>query len=243
MILSKRGATTPLVLAWLTCLVGGSEVAAEFLPVEDQQNVLASGDSSARVGVSNTQRVAQTFVVGITGQLTTIDVQVARGANAFDPVTAELVRTRPDGSPDESSAATLASLSLASTRFPVSTGFTGVLTSIDFEPANIAVTEGDRLAIVLSSNASSSPALQRSYRWMASSDGYDQGMMYFNGFASGNEWWPGVLSVAQVGFRTYVRPIPEPSGLLLAGLAGASLASASPAFGRQRAPRGVGRSR
>jgi hypothetical protein len=88
--------------------------------------------------------IGQTFTVGITGQLSGVDFWILRGGTPTAPITLEIVRTDGSGAPSTAPGDVLGS---ATAPPPLSTGYV----SWDLTPANISVTAGDELALVLSS--------------------------------------------------------------------------------------------
>src|SRR5690242_10397212 len=63
---------------------------------------------SAALTVSNTQDLAQTFAVGITGLLDRVDVQVTRDNSPTGPLTVQLRKTLSTGFPDDTAGGLLA---------------------------------------------------------------------------------------------------------------------------------------
>jgi hypothetical protein len=174
---------------------------------------------SASRHVQSEQTLAQTFTIGVTGQLHQIDLQVGR--QAFPAILNVRIReTLPNGFPDQSASAIIAALQLPPQTFPAET-FPTALVSIALGDQSLAVRSGDVLAIELSANsASNGPygwALQDT-EFAPPRPNYTGGSAYFiNSVTAGNyEIDPNV----DHGFRTHVDPIPEPTaaGLLALGV-------------------------
>jgi hypothetical protein len=142
---------------------------------------------------------AQTFTVGITGILTEVDVLVERNGGAglrFD------IRPTVNGVPVENDAMTLASITVPASTVPFPASF------LDFDVSSfgILISQGEILAMVLSDNS----------RWFGTpNDPYPGGAAYFR-FA--DTTFTPVFDNLDVGFKTFVEPIPEPSTLALLGI-------------------------
>lgn len=157
------------------------------------------------------QRLAQTFTVGITGELDRLDLQVGSGPERpIHPLTVEILKTNPDGTPDFST-------SLVSITFTPSISLVPLrpsLLRVDFLDQQLSVHAGDVLAIGLSSNAYD---IGGRYFWAGrerlAAESYLAGDLYtlhtFDYVGLQNR------GPTDCGFRTYVRPIPEPSTLTL----------------------------
>lgn len=171
--------------------------------VLDQSSPTGSAQTFVGAGGGDTPGDrAQTFVVGIEGVLTAIDVQVAQ-SSVGGTVLLDVRPTDASGRPLAGNESILASASNASvTEIPS-------FASFDVSAANLFVSPGDRLAIVLRSNSGR-------FSWYGQfSDPYAHGSAFFrNGFSSG--FWSASLSPGvDLAFRTYVAPVPEPGGFLL----------------------------
>lgn len=162
---------------------------------------------------------AQTFTVGITGTLVRADVEIMRwppstiggvpiptGDLLFD------IRTTIGGVPIDDDTMTLASMVVSADSIPMTRGWY----SFDIKPFDVSVTTGDILAIVLRSESDN----MIDYRWFGGldrfDDTYDFGAHYYRNPSYGITTWT-LLSGGDVGFKTFVEPIPEPSTLLLLG--------------------------
>jgi hypothetical protein len=194
-------------------------------PVVDQSYLPGAFDSTAQIGQQfGDVDWAQTFTVGVTGTLTSVDVQIAKGSTTGSDLVVD-VRTTTGGVPS-SDAGILATMSVPASA--VSTSPTFSLFSVDFTAFNLGVNTGDVLAVVLSSAATDN------YLWRATSaNGYSGGGAF--NFSLGS--WNTSSSFGDLMFQTWVEPtptddqgggdgdgqMPEPSLLALAA-AGLALA-------------------
>jgi hypothetical protein len=171
--------------------------------------------------VDTTQRWAQTFIVGQSGILDRVELQISKESNPTAPLLVEIRKTLAgSGAPDPSASALLASVSMSSSLFPTGQS-TSIYTGVDLNAQSFAVSEGDVLAIVATSATATYP---KWYLWTTSDSGgkppapqYTRGMAFY---AHASSWtWTADVS-ADSGFRTYVT-VPEPPGIVLclAGMA------------------------
>jgi hypothetical protein len=175
---------------------------------------------------------AQTFTVGLSGQLTRVDVPVTKeAATTILPLRVEVRRTTASGSPTSDNAGLLASASLAASLFPTyeqSDPQNPFWISADLSAANLRVSPGDVLAIVLHSDEPNDPFV-RGYYWRS----YPQGLDDYPGGDAFRRYQGGAFErmtanvATDSGIRTYVL-VPEPA----AGLA--SLAAAFALLRRRR---------
>jgi hypothetical protein len=167
---------------------------------------------SAANTVSNTQDLAQTFTVGITGLLDRIDVQVGRDADPTGPLVVQLRKTLPSGFPGDTPADLLAEVTLDESSIPTVT-FATTFTQVDLGGQSFPVIAGEVYAIALRSTTTGNSG--RRYLWASDSpDQYAGGRAYVRGILTGGVYQTG--NPVERGFRTYVVPIPEPSALTLA---------------------------
>lgn len=169
----------------------------------DQQNLASGGDGLI---ISRSQTVAQTFEVGLSGILDRFELELARNTVLpTEGLTLEVRRTLFDGSPMSS---VLASVPISASNVSTSYQFL----SIDFTQFDLEVTGGEMMALILRSNAEVQGSGIDPFAWCADAPGsYTRGAVYVdhgNGFLSASGW--------DVGFRTYVTSVPEPSVLALA---------------------------
>jgi len=177
------------------------------------QSYNATPDAAAQVGFTGgTIPVswAQTFTVGITGQLTGVDILVQKSAPTM-PLLFDL-RTTIAGVPTLADAGgnILASISIPGASVPSPAAYL----PLDVTGAGIFVSAGDVLAIVLRSNGAISE-----YGWLGTrADGYAGGQAWLR--LTGG--WGTNVTIHELDFNTYVTPagtgdqtIPEPASLLL----------------------------
>jgi hypothetical protein len=198
-------------------------VVANATPVLDQSFEGPSRLDFLGLNVSGAFAWAQTFTVGISGELAAIHVLVSASPDATAPLLFDLRQTH-SGVPATGNLDVLASVVVP--RATVSSSHAFV--TVDLSALDVPVTVGDRLAIVLQS-----PGPGIHYEWAG--DGtcpvcgdptYARGELFFR--LSETDAWrsePG-----DAGFRTFVRvgdvaATPEPATFLLlaAGIVGASL--------------------
>ncbi len=159
------------------------------------------------IAVSANQSLAQTFVVGLSGRLTEVDLQMGRRQPAVAPLQFELRRTA-SGVPELSAQALLFSTTLDTNLFPIGMPY-------DFAVAvdlgnGVPVTAGERLAVVCATTGDW-------YYWSS--------WRLADIYPSGSTCWRPIsrsyfvtLSGQDSGLQTWVS-IPEPLGLLPFGLA------------------------
>lgn len=191
---------------------------AQAAPVLDQSFVPGPLGIQARAGVIGSvveYKVFQSFSVGISGVLTSVDVYVESNGTPAQNLVLDVVSTAdPLGS-------ALASMSIAPSGVPAAGGFL----SFDLSAANLAVLAGDLLSIRLSS-AQDFTGNVNEYVAIGDSAG---------GYAGGQgQHWSSLGGFNTPGwdfyFKTWVDDaggqVPEPSALLLAmvalGAAGAA---------------------
>ena len=182
------------------------------VPVVDQQNVFTIGQNN---GFAAGEEQAQTFTVGISGQLTSIDIFLRAEIIAFGPVfsTAPLtVRLLPTiaGAPDNDVSNALGEVIVAGGDLPTVHAFHNV----DFSSFNINVTAGDEIAWQIIGNYSAP---------LRTGDTYTDGSRYCRGTeisCTTPNWL--FLSGQDFGFRTYVErdtvEAPEPAALTILGM-------------------------
>ena len=181
---------------------------AQATPILDQQN--APSGNFPRLTVANDRSQIQTFTVGLTGELTRIDVQVAKGSNTVENLVLSLWSTDSAGLPKDM---------LASGSVPPSAIGSGGLqppfVTFDLNAAALPVSSGELLAIVLDSSAPNNPPFfSERYEWEIGGQ-YDRGTAYTRlgsaFFAASDDFH----------FKTFVS-VPEPSAwvILAVGLCG-----------------------
>jgi hypothetical protein len=195
---------TPLI-GWL--LYAGI---AQATPVIDQE-FNPPGNFGA-LAVANDRTQIQTFTVGITGTLTSIEVLVSKQPRTVEDLVLSLWSTNAAGLPQTE----LAADSLAATDPAFAPPFVDALVPFDLVAAAVPVTAGELLAIELNSNASNNPPLfDERYLWKIGGQ-YDRGAAYTQ---IGTAIFP---QTDDLHFITFVNPVSEPGtlALLSTGLAG-----------------------
>jgi len=193
---------------YIRLMAASGQVAPAAAETLDQQFDATAGPGSTSgtgAGFTNASDIAQTLTVGISGLLTRVDVQVYVDA-LFKPTHDLIVEIRPtvNGVPDDNDASVLATATAKPGAVPV--GFAGGanFTSFDLRTAQLRVTRGDVLAIVLKTADTAA-----GYFWITKESAtYSAGGFFFRNrlfprFQSGNR--TGGLLVDS-GFRTFVEP-------------------------------------
>jgi len=144
---------------------------------------------------------AQTFTVGITGQLTDVQVLI----NGFSQTADLVVDVRPtvNGVPVSDDSAILGEVAIPASEIP---GFPFTFVNFDFYSRNIHVTSGDELAVVMRIDKSSQGG---DYGWRGDTgDKYSSGVAYTRG--STYDWFAPTSDSLTVdyGFKTFVRADP-----------------------------------
>lgn len=204
----------------------------QALAVIDQQFLPSSWSIDVNVGAGNVNDWAQTFTVGITGQLIGFDVVVDRNSSVVQPLLYDIRRTVGGVvTEDDTGSNVLASVSVSAQAIPVVSRppqLSSLIQHVDISGAGVLVTAGDVLAIVLRSD---DPGQTRSggdtYGWYGfytdinTYTGGDTFLRYRNG---DNQWdnYGGDLE-----FQTEVTPVPESSSFTLMAIGGVIALAAS----------------
>ncbi|MEM6552740.1 MAG: PEP-CTERM sorting domain-containing protein [Planctomycetota bacterium] len=209
-----------LVLTLMVTLISAPSVFATVVLDQafDARATGVDGSTSIQAG----QIVYQTFTVGVTGTLDSIDLQVlqsSQGVPAGDLVVDILGTT--GGTPDLSNV--LGSGSVVGTTLPPPSFDDGQFTNIDLSAAGIDVTVGEVLAFRVR------PELAGDFFSLVDRDGlppdYAGGSLYITrGIADP----PNFAIDSDAGFRTYVTVIPEPTSAALLGFGGLLVARRRP---------------
>ena len=178
--------------------------------------------------INSTYDRAQTFTVGVTGTLDSVDVLIFRNPAYSDALYVD-VRPTLGGVPLESDASALAAATVAGASIPASTGFLNV----DLSSASLAVTAGDLLAIVLRNDTTTTSTTTSAYGWRGhtvNAGGGNPAQAYAGGagYYRTTGTWTAITSVPHdLGFRTYVEatvvPVPAAAWMglsLLTGIGG-----------------------
>ena len=213
MLIARRRSPWPLsgFLAALALVSLGSAPARADYVLDQQYDPTGQADLAAGVsGLPSTQKEAQTFTVGITGELDRVDVYIGRFPSTTDGfLNLEVRATTPTGEPAaDPSFLALASVPVTSIPVVDSIGFV----AFDVSAAHLQVASGDRLAAVLySSNGSDI------INWVGSATDPYAGGGFYNEQPPGVPWLP--FPGGDLGFRDFVtaRAVPEPASLAMLG--------------------------
>ena len=198
-----------LVCAVLACSAASAAV------IDQSNDTGFSVDAASAIGAS--QEAAQTFTVGLDGQLTQLDVLVGLdigGPSITDPLVVE-VRTTSARAPAvaDTSPPVFASVSIPSNQFVQ--GFSWV--SVDLSGFDVPVSVGEVLAITMRTNS----ATPFAYNWWGTQANNYAGGATFGRTTGGS--WDALGFIADESFRTYVQ-VPESATMSLLVLsAGAAL--------------------
>ena len=174
----------------------------------DQSHVPNPNEQSFAI-VQNADH-AQTFTVGIAGKLARVDIEVERRESTTDPLLFDIRRIA-GGVPTDpnSGSSVLAQVALDASQIP-DDRFAFV--SVDVAAFDISVNVADTLAIVLRTDSTNFLA----YSWHGTRGNgteYSRGARFQRTPGAPN-WSVGTL-VTDVGFRTFVTAVPEPSALVM----------------------------
>jgi PEP-CTERM motif len=220
----------PLCAALLFLLNAAPPCAADYISDQSFEPSLPAG---ADYSVFPLQDLAQSFTVGQSGKLGIVDVLIS---SSFPFGAAPLVfdiRPTLNGVPlaDDGSALV--------TRSSVAGSLWEEWFRFDFSDTPIPVSAGEILAIVLRSPDS----FDGSYSWAGDPFGtYPGGEGFGRDPTVSAEWGGPGRSLGDVGFRTFVNPVPEPSSLVLLVLglgtfgAGVTWRKRKPAVGKSGNP-------
>jgi hypothetical protein len=195
-----------IIIATLVLTVGTT---AQASPILDQSHYV-SGDFAHIIEL--TQTLAQSFTVGISGTLVRFTAEIARVDNPIPVFGIDWELREPD-SAGLPKGPLLASGTLAPADVPTTFRFV----PIDLTPFSIPVSVGDRYVVVLStlSEPTRPGGGLNPYAWLLG-DEYPRGNEFVK-FTFCCDWsGPQPFSL---GFETFVEPVPEPSALMLFGLA------------------------
>jgi hypothetical protein len=219
----------PAIVALVVFLVSAG--VSQATPILDQ-SFTPNVDTS--YGISNQHSRGQTFTVGLTGTLSSIDFYIRN--NGVSDLALWDIRATTGGVPTASDSTTLASGSFASNLAPSSLGFF----SIDVSSFGIAVAPGDVLALDLRGTGANT-----ALGWGGqTTNAYATGSGFNGAPGSVSTTWNS-LGNTDLGFQTFVEPVsassesassdpvPEPSAMALSLVGG--LAMFSLRFRMQRA--------
>jgi len=186
------------------------------VPVVDQQVDAFLLNPSPSIVVSMNSRVAQTLTAGSEGLLTDLGLQLFEYTTESDPLapfTVEIASVLPDGRPND--AAIFGSRTVTMGQLPHSSELSpGVFTMIDVRSFDLWLSPGDELAIIVSSTFS---GLELGWQFTGGDPHAGGSMWDFNPFRVPLAWnLP--YETADVGFQTWVDPVPEPGTASLVGV-------------------------
>jgi hypothetical protein len=224
-ILANRDATFATGVATLLMLVVESPLCADV--VVDQSNVPTKFTGAAfAFGSPFPQYEAQTFTVGVTGTLDHINLPIFENGTAGN-LFVEIWPTS-GGSPAAGTTSSIVSVQFLHGTLPTDQSTTPY-TSVDFSSFQLAVTQGEALAIVLRTDT------QGQYGWQFGAPTYTGGDPYYQDLAGWHAWSSTGSPSFDFAFQTYVAT-PEPSSLGLGGVG--SLLALVVGWGRRRLRRG-----
>ena len=134
-----------LMLA-LSVSCGSVDSTAPALPTPTLDQRFEPGAANTAGGFENMGARAQTFTVGLTGTLTSVDLILSSGPTADDVLRVD-IRGTTGGNPNLDDGAVLGSRLVSGLGLPVNN--TSEFVSIDFSSLNIQVIAGQQLAIVI----------------------------------------------------------------------------------------------
>ncbi len=155
----------------------------------------------------------QTFTVGVGGTLTNVEFLVSRNAGTVSDLLFDVRATTAGGAPIEDDLTTLASVTIPGAS--ISTSLPAGFINVDISSFGVIVSPGDVLAFALR------PTAGEGFNWgKGGGNPYPGGASYWRFASAGITTWTFDVS-ADMGFKTYVDPVPEPASLALMLVAGA----------------------
>ncbi len=215
-------------IAWsaLVCLFVSSAAArgAVVLDQVHEPSLQASVSGAGNVGAANTVAWGQTFTVGFNGKLSAVEVLINRQAVVTQPLLFD-IRTIDGDVPSISDAGAniLTGGSIPASSIPAASSDDldfAELGWVQLDLPDLPVTPGQVLALVLRSDDPGGEAGLTYYWALANDPGYPDGQLASRSLS--DPWSPSAGIGADMGFRTYVDVVPEPSAMSL--LACAALA-------------------
>ncbi len=206
----------------------------------DQSYELTSFVSQGGVGGTSAQNVAQTIRVGVSGMLTQIDFWAYGNSVGVGDLRIDIRPTEVDGSPNELNSWAFAAITIPRANFqmdPVGNPppISPFLVSVDFSSFGLMFDSGDMFAINFTNTSVETGtvgfAILGNFGPGGSLGPYDRGQAFLrsNDLMNGNFYaWEGHsanVGPVDLGFRTYMTPVPEPSSFLAHSLLFLSLAA------------------
>jgi hypothetical protein len=139
------GLALVLILA-LSVACGSDETTAPAVRTPTLDQVFEPGAANAIVGFATVGAWAQTFTVGLTGTLSSVDLILSSGPTADDVIRVD-IRGTTAGNPNLDDGAVLGSRLVSGLGLPENNS--SAFVRVDFSAQNIPVIAGQRLAIVL----------------------------------------------------------------------------------------------
>ncbi len=192
-----------LFVVLTTVTIFGFYGMAFAVPIVDQEFDPTNTNSMSFIGGADN---AQVFTVGITGQLTGVDLWINKSSRGDQIDLIVDIRTTTRGIPIEDDFNTLAHVEIMYSDIPIP--IFNDFYHVDLSDFNIQVLEGESLAIVLRTSQITNQAI---YSWEGSYNNlYLGGRLYFR--IPSIDTWTSLGADSDAGFRTYVDPdvTPEP---------------------------------
>lgn len=176
------------------------------------QNFVTTDDPNHNTGLGFvTTSLAQTFTVGVTGTLASVEFNVLKMSGTTGDLSFD-IRSLVGGVPDSLMANALATSTISNSLINTFGGspYSWTTINIDVSAANIAVAAGDMFAFVLNSPIGEKFGIQTDYN-----NAYAGGQRYSQN-GDGTSFY--ASSYADLAFKTTVNAVPEPSVIALFGL-------------------------
>lgn len=142
----KRARLALVLILALSVACGSDEPTAPAVRTPTLDQVFEPGAADAVAGFATVGAWAQTFTVGLTGTLASVDLILSSGPTADDVIRVD-IRGTTAGNPNLDDGAVLGSRLVSGLGLPVNNS--SAFVSIDFSAQNIPVIAGQKLAIVL----------------------------------------------------------------------------------------------
>jgi hypothetical protein len=183
---------------------------AHAAPILDQDHSAPGNFPALAVAEDRTQ--VQTFTVGMSGLLTTIEVEIAVGSQTFEDLLLSVWTTDATGGLLQMLA--MSSVPPSAIPPPIEGMFGFGFAVFDLSLESILVSPGDALAIALNSNAANTAPFDERYNWVLGGQ-YDGGRAYT---LLGQQR---LEQIDDLHFRSFVTPVsaPEPGLMSLLGSA------------------------